>query len=71
MTRIHTFYKSTSAAFFALTISSLGLLVELGITMGIDILTIMLAVFFILPSILYLWVNKQGKTKTVKNGSLR
>ncbi|WP_230866645.1 efflux RND transporter permease subunit [Iocasia frigidifontis] len=62
---------TTSAAFFALTISSLGLLVELGITMGIGILTIMLAVFFILPSILYLWVNKQGKTKTVKHGSFK
>ncbi|SIQ39142.1 efflux RND transporter permease subunit [Halanaerobium kushneri] len=58
---------TTAAAFFTLTISSLGFLVELGLIMGMGILSIMLAVFLILPALLFL--RDGSKSSTVKKGN--
>lgn len=60
---------TTAAAFFVLTISSLGFLGELGVIMGTGILTTMLAVFFILPVLLYLRTRKNGNRGIVKKGN--
>jgi len=62
---------TTAAAFFTLTISSLGFLVELGFIMGMGILSIMLAVFLILPVLLYLRDRgkKEGEISVLKKGN--
>ncbi len=57
---------TTAAAFFTLAISSLGFLVELGVIMGMGILTTTLAVFLILPTLLYLKTEKWGDKKVEK-----
>ncbi|MBM7624108.1 efflux RND transporter permease subunit [Sporohalobacter salinus] len=57
---------TTAAAFFALTVTSLGVLVELGIIMGIGILTTVVAVLFILPTLLFLRTKKFKEAKINK-----
>lgn len=57
---------TTAAAFLTLSISSLEVLSELGIVMGMGIITTVIAVFFILPSILKIVKGKDEKMKRIK-----
>jgi len=57
---------TTSLAFFVLVLSSMEFVEELGIIMGFGLLTTMLAVFLILPALLYLHDRKKGiQTRSV------
>jgi len=57
---------TTAAAFLTLTISSLEVLSELGFVMGMGIITTVIAVFFVLPSILVLVKGKEKRMMAVK-----
>jgi len=57
---------TTASAFFALNFSQLEMLRELGTVMGIGILTTLVAVFWILPSMIMLKKEKEKAIKKIK-----
>lgn len=57
---------TTAVAFFTLQISKLELLEELGVIMGMGILCTVVAVFWVLPSILYLQKEKPYQRRKIK-----
>lgn len=57
---------TTAVAFFALNISKLDLLSELGTVMGTGILTTLVAVFWILPALITLKKEKEAKVAKMK-----
>lgn len=57
---------TTAVAFFALNVSSLNILSELGTIMGVGIITTLAAVFWILPSFIMIKKEKEKNMKKVR-----